>query len=186
VVAVQVDGVPDTDWTRDLTVALISKWERAVRRFERLPMATVGLAVGDCGGTALDVLLATDRRIAAPGTRLVVPATDGVAWPGMALYRLGRQAGQNLVRQMALFGTTIEAKEALTAQVLTEVTSDLKHALAEAAAALGRFSGPDLAIRRQLLSDAATRSFEDVLGMHLAACDRTLRRSQAEQEAAAT
>ncbi|KOG89867.1 enoyl-CoA hydratase, partial [Streptomyces varsoviensis] len=36
-------------------------------------------------------------------------------------------------------------------------------------------SGKDLAIRRQLLLDARTTSFEDALGPHLAACDRLLR-----------
>ncbi len=57
----------------DLTVALVSKWERALRRLERLPAVTIAVADGDCGGPALDALLATDYRIgrrgAAAGTR---------------------------------------------------------------------------------------------------------------------
>jgi len=48
--------------------------------------------------------------------------------------------------------------------------------LAEVAAAAGTFTGKEVAIRRQLLLDAAQHSFEEALGAHLAACDRALRR----------
>ena len=41
---------------------------------------------------------------------------------------------------------------------------------------LGRVAGAEHAIRRQLLLEAATTSYEDALGAHLAACDRELRR----------
>ena len=64
---------PANRWPRDLTVALVSKWERALRRLERLPAATIAVADGDCGGPALDALLATDYRIASPAVRLIVP-----------------------------------------------------------------------------------------------------------------
>jgi isomerase DpgB len=37
--------------------------------------------------------------------------------------------------------------------------------------------GADLAIRRQLVLEAANTAFEDALGVHLAACDRALRRA---------
>lgn len=184
IVTVRVTDAPAANWTLDLTVALVSKWERAVRRFERLPMTTVAVASGDCGGTALEVLLATDYRIAAPGTRLMVPVEDGVSWPSMALYRLVHQAGPNRVRQAALFGAAIGAEEALTSRLVDEVTEDAEGALAAAAESLAGFSGSELAIRRQLVSDAVTRGFEDVLGMHLAACDRTLRRLKVKETTA--
>jgi isomerase DpgB len=35
--------------------------------------------------------------------------------------------------------------------------------------------GAELAIRRQLMLEAMTTTFEDALGTHLAACDRALR-----------
>jgi len=37
--------------------------------------------------------------------------------------------------------------------------------------------GRELSIRRRLLLEAASTSFEDALGAHLAACDRALRRA---------
>jgi isomerase DpgB len=59
--------------------------------------------------------------------------------------------------------------------VADDVTICAKKAMELAAAA----GGAELAIRRQLVLEAATTTFEDALGMHLAACDRALRRAAA-------
>ncbi len=177
-VVLHVSGTPDPSWADGLSVASVSKWERAVRRLERLPVATIAVASGDCGGAALDALLATDYRIAARSARLLLPARGGAIWPGMALYRIARQApGAAAVRRAVLFGVPVEAAEALALHLVHEVTDDLPGALAAAVRLAGTVSGAELAVRRQLLSDAATVSFEDALGVHLAACDRTLRRA---------
>ncbi len=175
VMRIVVSGAPNGSWTRNLGVALVSKWERALRRLERLPVTTVALAAGDCGGMALDALLATDYRVATTTVRLLVPVEDGSTWPGMALYRLAQQAGVARIRRAALFGRPIEAAEALDLNLVHELTENLDSALATAPElAVAR---PDLAIRRRLLLDAATTSFEEALGAHLAACDRLLRRT---------
>ncbi|MFI6985657.1 enoyl-CoA-hydratase DpgB [Embleya sp. NPDC050154] len=177
-VVVYVSGAPDGPRPAGLTVAVVSKWERALRRLERLPAATVAVADGDCGGLALDALLATDHRIATESVRLVVPVEGGATWPGMAVYRLAHRAGSTAVaiRRAVLFGTPLPARDALALQLLDEVTDDVSAALA-AAEPLGELSGPELAIRRQLLFDASTAGFEEALGVHLAACDRDLRRT---------
>jgi isomerase DpgB len=39
--------------------------------------------------------------------------------------------------------------------------------------------GAELAIRRQLVLEAANTAYEEALGVHLAACDRALRRAAA-------
>lgn len=173
-VIVYVSGAPPGPLATGLTVGLISKWERALRRLERLPVATTGVAVGDCGGLALDALLATDYRVADPSVRLLMPVRDGATWPGMALYRLTQQAGA--LRRTMLFGAPIEAAEALTLHLIDSVTDDPAAALSVAARLTGAVTGPELAIRRQLISDAASTTFEDALGAHLAACDRVIRR----------
>jgi isomerase DpgB len=179
-VVVHVSGSPGRSWAAadDLNVALVSRWERALRRLERLPATTIAVAIGDCGGLALDALLATDYRIASASVRLLVPVEAGATWPGMALYRLGHQAGA-AVRRAVLFGTPIAAGEALALRLIDELTDDPVSALATAAELTGAFPGAELAIRRQLMLDAATVSFEDALGRHLAACDRELRRVSA-------
>jgi isomerase DpgB len=174
---VYVSGAPRPGWTRGFSVGLLTKWERAVRRLERLGIVTVAVSAGDCGGAALDLLLATDIRIAVAGTRLVVPVSFDATWPGMALYRLARQGGR--LRKAALLGTPVEAGQAVAAGLIDVVVDQPDDALAEVASAAASFSGKELAIRRQLVSDAAEHSFEEALGSHLAACDRALRRAAA-------
>ncbi|RKT19027.1 (3,5-dihydroxycyclohex-3-enyl)acetyl-CoA dehydratase subunit B [Streptomyces sp. 1114.5] len=185
----RVAGTPGPGWTDGLTVGLVSKWERGLRLLERLPALTVAVADGDCGGTALDALLAADYRIATTTARLVMPVTTGGAsgtWPGMALYRLARQgAGVATVRRALLFGEPIDAFRARSVQLVDEVSDDVPGALSAALGRLGastgtpagRLCGAELAIRRQLMFDAGTVSFEEALGVHLAACDRVLRRT---------
>lgn len=180
-VIVELSGTPDRGWTGELTVGLVSKWERVLRRLERLPTTTIAVADGDCGGPALDALLATDIRIATPSLRLVPAMAEGATWPGMVLHRLAQQAaGTAAIRHAALFGTPLDAAQALALHLVDEVTNDPAVAVAAAVERTAGFAGTELAIRRQLLLDAHTVPFEEALGAHLAACDRELRRTSAE------
>jgi isomerase DpgB len=168
---VHVAGAPRRPWAGDLTLARLSRWERVLRRLERLPVTTIGVASGDCGGVALDALLATDYRIADTSVRLLLPIAAGATWPGLALYRLVQQAGVAAVRRTVLLGTPIEARGALALNLIDELTDDIATALA----VMPSLSGPEVAIRRQLMLDAAVVDFDDAFGAHLAACDRVLR-----------
>jgi isomerase DpgB len=60
--------------------------------------------------------------------------------------------------------------------LVDEIVADPEEAARAAIIMLGRIAGTDLAIRRQLLAEALSVSYEDALGAHLAACDRELRR----------
>ncbi len=171
-VTVHVTGVPAGDWSAELTVGLVSKWERAVRRFERLGRVTVAVASGDCAGTALDLLLAADVRIAAPATRLLLSWVGDATWPGMTVYRLTKQAGAAAIRRAVLLGAPIDANRALALNLIDEVSEDPSE-LVEGANAV---AGKEMAIRRQLIFEAGSTTFEDALGAHLAAVDRALRR----------
>jgi isomerase DpgB len=176
-VIVRVSGVPGPDWADDLPVALVSKWERGLRRLERVPAVTIAVAEEDCGGPALDALLAADYRIMPAWAKLIVPVVAGATWPGMALYRLARQAGGTAAaRRAILFGTAIGAAAAHAIGVIDEVTDNSTLAIEKAMVVAAAVRGTELAIRRQLLQEALTTSYEDALGVHLAACDRALRR----------
>ncbi len=175
-VILQVSGVPGPGWSDHLSVALVSKWERELRRLERLPAVTIAVADDDCGGPALDALLAADYRIMPAAARLVMPVVAGATWPSMALYRLARQAaGTALARRAVLFGTPIGAAEAQAIGIIDEVTANAALALDYATELASAALGTELAIRRQLILEAMTTTFEDALGVHLAACDRALR-----------
>lgn len=171
----RLSGAPAASPVEEVTLSLVSKWERALRRLERLPVATFATAEGPCGGLALDLLLCADRRIADDAMSLVMPVRNGATWPGMTLYRLGRShAGAAAVRRAVLFGTAIGAQEAVTLQLVDVLADDVEAVLAATVATTPSVRGSELAIRRQLLFDASTTSFEEALGAHLAACDRAL------------
>lgn len=176
---VHVSGAPGKEWTQGLDVTLVNKWERALRRLERLGAATVAVASGACGGPALDGLLATDYRIVTPDTSLSLAGDGNTIWPGMTIFRLAQRAGAARVRQAILFGRRIDAREAVELGLVDEMTEDPQAALIAMAERVRGLSGSELAIRRRLMFDAASTDFEDALGRHLAACDRMLRRGAA-------
>ncbi|MEV4583286.1 enoyl-CoA-hydratase DpgB [Nonomuraea jabiensis] len=181
---VHVTGAPDGTWLRGVTVALVSKWERALRALERLPLPTLAIARGDCGGLALDAFLAADHRVAIGRPRLVLPVSSGATWPGMALYRLAQHGtGAAAVRRAVLFGTPIGLEDALATHLIDAVADDEEEAVAVADRYGADISGPELAIRRQLLFEAPTVGFEEALGVHLSACERALRRTAGEGSA---
>jgi isomerase DpgB len=175
-VILHVSGAPAQSSAGDITVALVSKWERVLRRLERLPAATIAVASGECGGVALEALLATDYRIATASLRLLMPTRARATWPGMALYRIARQSGA-ASRRAVLLGIPILAADAVAMRLIDELTIDVQSALTAAVELAEAIPGAELAIRRQLMQEATTVSFEDALGVHLAACDRVLRQS---------
>lgn len=172
-------GAPNASvpWPGTSKIYLVNKWEGALRRLERLGTAVIAVAEGHCTGSALEVLLACDYRIGTPGTTVAVYDESATPWPGMALHRLATQLGVTKARSLVLFGGTMTAEESRAAGVLDEITEDVDAAVAAAKRAAGGLSGSELALRRRLLLDAPSVSFEDALGAHLAACDRTMRQA---------
>ncbi len=167
----------------DMSIHLVSRWERALRRVERLGAMTIAVVKGHCAGPALEMLLATDYRIGTRDARLGLQATPGEIWPSMAVYRLANQVGVARARRLVLFGTHVSAAKSLEWGLLDEVTDNVADVLMSAVRSASGLAGTELAIRRRLLSDATVTSFEEALGVHLAACDRTLRRMTAETSA---
>jgi isomerase DpgB len=170
-----VDAPPP--WPGDVDVYLVGKWERALRRMERLAAATIAVAAGPCAGPAFDLLLATDYRIAGADLTLRPPATVDGPWPGMFVHRLVNQIGVSRARRFIMFGGELTALDASGLGIVDEVTPDPLAAVPAAVAAVSALPGSEVAIRRRLVLDATTVPFEDALGAHLAACDRALRRA---------
>jgi isomerase DpgB len=165
-------------WPGDIGIHLVTKWERALRRIERLRAATIAIADGPCAGAGLEVLLATDYRIVTPAFRLTLRPPSGLPWPGMIVHRLSNQLGVARARRLVLFGGDLTAAQAVELGLVDESGPDIAERVAARAASFRGLAGAELAVRRRLLLDAPTTSFEDALGAHLAACDRTLRRGQ--------
>jgi len=180
-----VGGRGERRWPGAVQVGDVNRWERAVRRFEHLSAILVAAPQGECGGPALDLLLATDYRIASPDMRLQLPINDGQFWPGMSLYRLVHHIGSAKARQLVLWGREIAVERCVELGLIDQVSEDLHEAVRATIRDLALQPGSELAIRRRLLLEATSSPFEDALGTHLAACDRELRRLRAPGHAAA-
>lgn len=165
-------------WPGDAPVSLVSRWEKALRRLERLDLVTVGVCAGRGSQAALELLLVTDHRIVGADTALRLGGPGGV-WPGMALHRLVRQCGLAAARRLVLSCTELYAADLHQAGVADEVTADPEGALTQVLDRLAGLTGSETAIRRRLLLDAVDVGYEEALGAHLAACDRTVRRAVA-------
>ncbi|WP_167517546.1 enoyl-CoA-hydratase DpgB [Micromonospora orduensis] len=161
----------------------VNRWERLLRRIERLGVPVLAVADGVCTGPAAEALLVADHRVVAADFVFQLDGDDAAAWPSMAIHRLGQQLGVAAARPMVLFRTAVHAREAVAVGLVDEVAEDL--AAAERAVLDGWYKSAltDVGIRRALLLESAWVSPEVALGAHLAACDRTLRRAAGDDPA---
>lgn len=171
-------------WPGEISVSSVNRWERAVRRLENLDAVTVAVAEGVCAGPALDLLLASDFRAGAPGLVVTLPVNDGHFWPGMALYRLVQLLGVRRARRLIMWGSDITLQRALELGIVDASGTDTDEAVRAATALTGHLADRETALRRQLIAEAATADYDEALGIHLAACDRELRRLRTAEAAA--
>jgi isomerase DpgB len=171
--SVESDASNASDST--LNVTLVNRWERALRRLERLAAVTVVVAAADIGGLGLAVLLCADHRIIADTLSLRLSHPGQPLLPGMVLHRLSNQLGVPLARRMAVFDRRISAQDAFEHGLVDEISPNPNAAAINVIRELQRQDLTELALRRRLILEASAVSYEDALGAHLAACDRVLR-----------
>jgi isomerase DpgB len=160
-------------------IHLVNTWERVLRRLENAGRPTLAVVEGDCTGPALEVLLIADYRLAAPDARLRLAGAEDGAWPGTVVHRLANQIGTARARRLLLLRPWLSAAEA-AGDLVDETAGSTREARERAAALADELSalpGQEWSIRRRLLFDSGL-SYEEALGAHLAACDRSLRRRQ--------
>ncbi|MBD3009014.1 MULTISPECIES: enoyl-CoA-hydratase DpgB [unclassified Streptomyces] len=169
-------GLPPGGWPGTPEVHLVGKWEKALRRLERVDLFTVGVCEHRCTPAALEILLTTDHRIGGPDTaRATADGAPGAMWPGMALHRLVQQVGLAAARRLVLLPATADGPALLDAGVFDEIVPETDVGVAAVVARAAGTVGSETAIRRRLLLEAVTASHEEALGTHLAACERALR-----------
>ncbi|WP_310777919.1 enoyl-CoA-hydratase DpgB [Mycobacterium sp. Z3061] len=151
----------------------VSGWERALRLIERSSAATVALFGNQVGGSALEIGLACDFRIAGQGSQ-VIWRNDGAVWPSTALFRLVQLIGPAQTTRLTLLGEPVPAGAALVCGLVDVVTDNPEAEVETLRTAVSKLD--DLRVVRQLLAEAAHSSYDDALGAHLAACERYLRR----------
>lgn len=166
-----------------VNVDLVNKWERVLRRLERLHAPTITIVNGACTGLGLAVMLTTDHRIVSPDARISLRTDTMGILPGMALHRIANQIGVARARPLVLFGLEVTAKKAEELGMVDEIAEDIQIAANIFINSLCAMDLSDISVRRRLLLDASSLSYDDALGSHLAACDRLLRAARANVEA---
>ena len=92
------------------------------RRLERLPQITIAAINGPAAGGGLELALACDMRIASTAARVGLPEITLGILPGAGgTQRLPRLVGPARAKQMMLFGTLIDATQALEWGIVNEL-----------------------------------------------------------------
>ncbi len=125
-----------------------------------LPMPTVAALHGFAVGGGLELALACDLRVAAPGTRLGLPETTLGLIPGYGgTQRLPRLIGEARALDLILTGRLIEAEEALGFGLISRLADD---PLA-AAEALARTTLRNAPVALGLAKEAVVRGLDATL-----------------------
>jgi enoyl-CoA hydratase/carnithine racemase len=156
---------------------LTHPFEAALAALDAVPVPVVAALGGHAFGGGLELAVACDLRVCAPGARLgMPPARLGVVYSATGLRRFVDAIGSARTRELFLTARPVNAGEALAWGLVNEVTSDVAGrsvALAASIAALAPLSvrgnkrvlqalvpPPDPALEAELLAlrDAAFRS----------------------------
>jgi len=166
-------------WPGAVGVHLVSQWERLLRRLERLEATSVAVLQGRCSLLAMELLLVADHRLATQDCTVELRDSQGEVWPGMLLHRLVRHLGIALTRRLLLGDGPMSAHRGVELALIEQVIVDFGLTNAKIVEYLKLDRLRDWPVHRRLLLDTAAMTFDDALGLHLAACDRTLRHTSA-------
>jgi isomerase DpgB len=165
-------------WPGRIQVSHINKWERLLRRIERTDVITIVSVVGRCSWLILELLLVSDRRLGARNLLISSSQVRQEVWPSMAVYRLSRQIGERATCKLLLMSKDIDLDTAIRFNVVDDQLSEAISEIDSLREYLRSAPIRDFAVRRRLIHDSLSLSYDEALGIHLAACDRILRRGK--------
>ncbi len=154
------------------------KWEKMCVRIERLRALTISLLEGPTVGGGVQLALCTDLRLAHSNSTFQLPEVKMGFLPGMGIYRIAKNIGLGRAKQWILQSTTIDASQAFTWGLITEVTNDLPSALTKHIEASAPINPVAIQLARRLLNESFHDSFEDAIGHFLAAQQRAISHDQ--------
>jgi 2-oxoglutaroyl-CoA hydrolase len=131
----------------------VSRLAENVAAPERCRKPVIAALEGYVFGVGLELALACDFRLAAPGVQLALPeATIGMIPGSGGTQRLARLIGLGRAKDVVMRGRRIEAGEALALGLVTEVAEDLDGAVSGLCDELRRLSPLALAMTKRLLN----------------------------------
>jgi len=153
-----------------------SRWERACRTIERLPMVTVAAVDGECAGGGLQLALTCDARVATNRAFFHLHEVRDGFLPGMGTFRLAKFIGLGRARYMGMTGRRVDAEEALDLGMVDHLCApgDLDATVEATVEAFGPIHPDAIALVRQLFDESFEIPYEDFLGCFLAAQHRVI------------
>jgi enoyl-CoA hydratase/carnithine racemase len=156
-------------------VHAFNRWERLVTALERLPKVTVAVVEGRCSGAGLDLVLASDRRLAAADCVVELPEVREGLLPSMVTYRLPKYVGMGMAKRL-LLGARLSGSEAHRAGIFDDaVPRDTLAAHVERVIdELSQANVTAIAMARRLLTESYATPADDSVGNFLAAQARCM------------
>jgi enoyl-CoA hydratase len=164
VTAAEIREPLDAESLDPADVAGLSAFARALERLEAHRWPTIALVDGPALGAGCELALACDFRIASPAAEFGQPTlSPGVIAGAGAHGRLTRLVGLGLARRMLLAGARLDARAALAAGLVDEVTEDLIHGARGLAHRLTQRSWRALELSKVALRRPAETTFDVIL-----------------------
>lgn len=167
-----LDDVHGDERTVAETVVLLQDITRRALACSKPLVAAVN---GPAVGFGVEVMLAFDLRIAAPGAYFMLPELSrGLFHTNGTYHLLPRLVGSGVAADMILTGRRVTADEALRSGLVSRVVAadELLPVAISTVAQLSRLPRPALAAAREGLRHIATGSLETALGFEAATCRR--------------
>lgn len=166
-------GIDLKDFSPDVVpdVHGFSRWEKACRTLERLPMFTIAAIDGQCAGGGLQLALNCDFRVATNRSEFHLHEIRLGFLPGMGTFRLAKYIGLGRARRMALTGRRVSALEAEKIGLVDTLAADdsLDEAVDKMIAEQAQVNPKTVLLLRRLLDESFEISYEDFIGSFLAA-----------------
>jgi enoyl-CoA hydratase/carnithine racemase len=161
----------------ELKIDWFRSFDQAMRRLEQLEALTVAKIRGYAIGGGLQIGLACDLRLAAPGAQFGLPAVMEALIPGMGTYRLPRFIGLGRARRLVLTGELIDAAEALRIGLVDWVVPDekLDETVQSVIASVLKGSSTAQAFSKKLVTAAFESDFDSAFSKYLGYQERSLR-----------
>ncbi len=161
----------------ELGIAWFRSFDEAMRRLEQLDALTVAKMRGYAIGGGLQIALACDLRVAAPDTKVGLPAVMEALIPGMGTYRLPRFIGLGRARRLVLTGELLEAEEAQRIGLLDWVVPEerLDATTERVIADVLRGSPVAQAFSKKLVTAAFDSDFDSAFSKYLEYQEQSLR-----------
>lgn len=138
--------------------------QQAAWVWTEVPVPVIAAVHGPCLGGGLQVALAADLRIVAPGATLSVLEVRWGLTPDMtATVVLPRLVGLDVAKELTWTGRTVDGEEAVRLGLATRVADDPRAAALELARDLASKSPDAVRAAKRLFDPAAARSLPDQL-----------------------